>query len=43
VIGENGNCELREVEVLYKPNLGLENNGLSFENTYYWDISIEFK
>jgi hypothetical protein len=43
VIGENGNCELREVEVLYKPNLGLENNGLSFENTYYWDICTEFK
>jgi len=40
VIGENGNCELREVGVFYKPNFGLENSGLSFENTYYWDTAI---
>jgi putative transposase len=40
VIGENGNCEPREAEVIYEPNLGLKNSRLSPENTYYWDRSV---
>ena len=40
VMGANGSYELREPETPYKADFGLENEGLSQENTFYWDVSV---
>ena len=37
VIGADGSYELRESPAAYRGILGHENEGLSLENTYFWD------
>ncbi len=39
VIGMNGSYELREPEIPYNTNFGLENADLRPENTLYWETS----
>ncbi len=38
ISGENGNDELRESPIPYRPLFTLEKCGLSSENSYYWDV-----
>jgi hypothetical protein len=40
VIWADGSYELREPETPCRADFGLENEGLSQENTFYWDVSV---
>ena len=40
VIGADEFYELREPETSYKADFGLENDGLSQENNYFWEVSF---
>jgi putative transposase len=39
-IGADEFYELREPETSYKADFGLENAGLSQQNSYFWDLSV---